>query len=229
MDISSHAAWIAKALEEALLVEADLVPWLPRSPKQPNEGLCANRDVRETELSTLIQLVAECRRCDLCNSRKQPVFGEGKENAVVMFVGEAPGEVEDEMGRPFVGPAGELLDRIIAAMKLERSGCYITNAVKCRPPNNATPTHEQRIACEPYLKTQIALIKPSFLVALGAVAGQTLLNREDSVVRMRGRVHRYGDIPLVVTYHPAALLRDPSKKRAVWEDMKLVMARLKAL
>jgi DNA polymerase len=183
-------------------------------------------DLLPPDLDAIAAVVAQCTRCDLCRSRTRAVFGEGPAGARVMFVGEGPGAVEDETGRPFVGPAGELLDRIIAAMGLERRDCYITNVVKCRPPENATPTPDQALACDPYLRRQIELVKPAFLVALGAVAGQVLTGRAESVIRLRGRVLRCGDIPLVVTYHPAALLRDPSKKKAVWEDMKLVMARL---
>jgi DNA polymerase len=157
------------------------------------------------------------------------VFGEGPVGAKVMFVGEGPGEQEDRTGRPFVGPAGQLLDRMIEAMKLGREDCYIANVVKCRPPGNATPVPEWTVACAPYLERQIELVRPRVLVALGTPAANFLTGTALGVVRLRGRLHRRGDIPLVVTYHPAALLRDPGLKRFAWEDLKMVMARLRGV
>jgi DNA polymerase len=144
-----------------------------------------------------------------------------------MFVGEAPGEQEDQRGRPFVGPAGELLDKIIGAMGLARDQVFITNSIKCRPPGNANPTPDQLLACEAFLARQIELVRPRVLVALGAIAAASLTGEPAGVARMRGRWLRWGDIPVAVTYHPAALLRDPGLKKLVWEDMQRVMARLK--
>jgi uracil-DNA glycosylase len=155
------------------------------------------------------------------------VFGEGKaDEPPIMFVGEGPGANEDASGRPFVGDAGQLLDRMIDAMGLRRDGVYIANVVKCRPPGNADPTDAQVQACRPYLFRQVEVIRPAFLVALGRTAAGVLSGGQPGVVRLRGRVLKCGDIPLVVTYHPAALLRDPSRKRDAWEDLRMVMARL---
>jgi len=179
------------------------------------------------DLAAIGELVSQCRRCDLAATRTRTVFGEGAMNPPVMFVGEGPGADEDQAGRPFVGAAGQLLDKMIVAMGLRREDCYIANVVKCRPPNNANPRPDQIEPCLPYLHAQIRRVKPRFLIALGATAAQTLVGRPDlSVGRLRGRIHRLGDIPLVVTYHPAALLRDPGLKRAAWEDLQRVMARL---
>lgn len=183
----------------------------------------------DLDLAAIGALVAGCSRCDLAVTRLNTVFGEGAtDRPAVMFVGEGPGAEEDKAGRPFVGPAGQLLDNMIRAMGLRREDCYIANVVKCRPPNNAVPRPDQSGPCLPYLHAQIRRIRPRFIVALGATAAKALFGRpEVSVGRLRGRFHRLGDIPLVVTYHPAALLRDPSFKRPAWDDLKLVMARLK--
>lgn len=196
-------------------------PLRPAAPPPPPE--------LPADLDELRACVEGCTRCALSATRTRTVFGEGPIGAKVMFVGEGPGEQEDLSGRPFVGPAGQLLDRIIESMKLVREECYIANVVKCRPPNNRTPTLEWTAACGPYLERQIAIVRPSILVALGTPAGNYLTGEPLGVVRLRGRIHRRGDIPLVVTYHPAALLREPSLKRLAWEDMKMVMARLQGL
>lgn len=184
------------------------------------------------DLPALEAIVATCTRCDLHGTRRQTVFGEGPEGCAVMFVGDGPGGEEDVQGRPFVGPAGQLLDKIIAAMHLSREVCYMANVVKCRPPEDAAPTAAQSQACRTHLEGQIARVRPKVIVALGAVAGAMLTGTSESVVRLRGRWHRWsteqGDIPVIVTYHPAALLRDDKLKRPVWEDMQKVMARLKA-
>ncbi len=182
----------------------------------------------DLDLAGVGGLVAACTRCDLASTRTHTVFGEGALNPPVMFIGEGPGAEEDKAGRPFVGPAGQLLDSMIRAMGLTREACYIANVVKCRPPNNAVPRPDQAGPCMPYLFAQIRRVQPRFIVALGATAAKALFGKpEASVGRLRGRLHQLGDIPLVVTYHPAALLRDPGFKRPTWEDLKLVMARLK--
>lgn len=180
-----------------------------------------------SDLAALSAMAATCQRCPLAEGRTHPVFGEGDPHARLMLIGEGPGAAEDASGRPFVGPAGQLLDKILSAMGLRREETYIGNVVKCRPPNNATPTPEQMQACYPYLQQQIALIRPEFIIALGMTAARALLGGADSVARMRGRFHKLGDIPVLVTYHPAALLRDPSRKRLVWEDVQRVMVRMK--
>lgn len=182
----------------------------------------------DLDLAGIGGLVATCTRCDLAATRTHTVFGEGAMNPPVMFIGEGPGAEEDKAGRPFVGPAGQLLDSMIRAMGLTRESCYIANIVKCRPPNNAVPRPDQTGPCMPYLFAQIRRVRPRFVVALGATAAKALFGKpEVSVGRLRGRLHQWGDIPLVVTYHPAALLRDPGFKRPAWEDLKLVMARLR--
>lgn len=164
--------------------------------------------------------VRECTACVLCRQRKQAVFGVGDERARWLFVGEGPGADEDEQGEPFVGQAGRLLDAMLAALGLRRGHeVYIANVVKCRPPGNRTPTPEEAAACAPFLDRQIALIGPRVIVALGKTAAQRLLGGEASLASLRGRVHRYGETPVVVTYHPAYLLRTLPDKAKAWEDL----------
>jgi len=170
----------------------------------------------------LREAVRVCRACGLCKQRKQAVFGVGNESAPWLFVGEGPGADEDEQGEPFVGQAGKLLDNMLAAIGIRRGReAYIANVVKCRPPGNRTPTLEEAAACAPYLDRQIALIRPRLIVALGKTAATRLLNTEASLASLRGKVHRYRDIPLVVTYHPAYLLRSLPEKAKAWEDLLL--------
>lgn len=169
-------------------------------------------------------LVAECRACGLCAQRKQAVFGVGNEQAPWLFVGEGPGADEDEQGEPFVGAAGKLLDSMLAAIGCRRGReVYIANVVKCRPPGNRTPTHDEAAACAGFLDRQIELIGPRLIVALGKVAATRLLGTEASIASLRGRVHHYRGVPVVVTYHPAYLLRTLPEKAKAWED--LVFAR----
>ena len=165
-------------------------------------------------------LVADCRACELCRTRKQAVFGVGAENAPWMFVGEGPGADEDELGDPFVGQAGKLLDAMLAAIGCQRGReVYIANVVKCRPPGNRTPTAEEAAACAPFLDRQIELVAPKVLVALGKTAAARLLDTEAAMGALRGRVHRYKGIPVVVTYHPAYYLRTPEDKAKGCEDL----------
>ena len=167
--------------------------------------------------------VSACTDCDLHAGRTRTVFGVGDRAADWLFIGEAPGFEEDRRGEPFVGRAGKLLDRMIAALGFDRSRVYIANTVKCRPPENRNPRPEEIAACSGYLLKQIDLIRPRVIVALGGVAANALLNTETPVGKLRGRVYRFGEgeIPLVVTYHPAYLLRSPQQKRAAWEDLQL--------
>jgi DNA polymerase len=170
--------------------------------------------------SELKETVRACAACGLCRGRKQAVFGVGHESAPWLFVGEGPGADEDEQGEPFVGQAGRLLDSMLAAIGLRRGReVYIANVVKCRPPNNRTPTPEEAAACAPYLDRQIELIRPKLIVALGKAAAMRLLATEASIASLRGRVHRYRDTQLVVTYHPAYLLRSLPEKAKAWEDL----------
>ena len=164
--------------------------------------------------------VAACQRCRLSQSRTQTVFGRGNPAARWLFVGEAPGEQEDLQGLPFVGPAGKLLDNMLAALGLDREqDVYIANVLKCRPPKNRNPQGDEIAACQPYLRQQIALQQPAVIVALGRFAAQTLLDSEASIGSLRGRVHQYAGVPLVVSYHPAYLLRTLPDKAKAWQDL----------
>jgi DNA polymerase len=172
-------------------------------------------------LEDVAAAIAACRECFLCQGRTNTVPGEGNPRAGLMFVGEGPGQTEDETGRPFVGRAGELLTRMIEAIGLRREDVYIANAVKCRPPQNRKPLPDELLACRRYLERQIDLVRPRVLVALGATAAETLLDAKRSLTDLRGRVHSYRGIPLVVTYHPAALLRNPNWKKPAWDDIRI--------
>jgi DNA polymerase len=164
-----------------------------------------------------------CRRCRLADGRRNIVFGEGDPGARLVFVGEGPGFEEDRQGRPFVGAAGRLLTRILAAMGLDRRQVYICNVVKCRPPDNRIPEPDEVASCLPFLKRQIAAIAPRFICALGAVAARTLLESDQSISMLRGRFHEWRGVQVMPTYHPAYLLRHEEKKREVWEDVQKLM------
>ncbi len=172
-------------------------------------------------LEEVAALVARCQRCDLYRTALNPVPGEGDPNARLMCIGEAPGAKEDETGRPFVGAAGELLTKILAAINLRRDEVFIANVLKHRPPGNRNPLPAEVTACSPYLVRQVALIRPEVIITFGAFAAQTLLDTKLAIGKLRGAVHRYHGIPVVVTYHPAALLRNPAWKRPTWEDVQL--------
>jgi len=172
-------------------------------------------------LDSLAKAIATCTRCPLYSTAKNPVPGEGNPDADFMLVGEAPGATEDETGRPFVGQAGQLLEKILAAIDFARADVFIVNVLKHRPPGNRNPRPEEVSACSPYLVRQIELIRPKVIVALGTFAAQTLLETKLSIGKLRGQIHRYYGVPLIVTYHPAALLRNPAWKRPTWEDVQL--------
>jgi uracil-DNA glycosylase len=179
---------------------------------------------RLARLESLAQQVAGCTRChELACTRNRTVFGEGNPAARVCFFGEAPGADEDRQGRPFVGAAGQLLTRMIEAATFRREDVYILNTLKCRPPGNRTPLPEEIANCRPYFETQFELIRPEYIVCLGLVAAQSLLDTKLSVGRLRGRFHAYGESAVLVTYHPAYLLRNPAAKQAAWEDLKRLM------
>jgi DNA polymerase len=186
-----------------------------------NDELFGSDIMRLGSLASIAKAVESCTRCPLYKTAKNGVPGEGDEKARLVCVGEAPGANEDETGRPFVGQAGQLLTKILAAVDLTREEVFITNVVKHRPPGNRNPAPGEIEACSPYLVRQLELIKPKVIVAFGTFAAQTLLNTKTPIGKLRGEVHRYHGIPLVVTYHPAALLRNPSWKRPTWEDVKL--------
>jgi len=180
------------------------------------------------DLGTLARLVSECRKCGLCRTRTNTVFADGSVTARLVFIGEAPGRDEDLRGLPFVGRAGQLLDKMIAAIDLRRDQVYICNVLKCRPPENRTPAPDEVEQCLPYLEQQLALVRPALICALGLSAAQALLKTKSSMASLRGRTFEYRGIPLIPTYHPAALLRNPGLKREAWADMQRVRDTLKA-
>lgn len=167
--------------------------------------------------------VAGCMLCGLCGARKNTVFGTGNLQADWLFIGEGPGQHEDEQGKPFVGNAGLLLTEMIRAMGLAREDVFITNIVKCRPPNNRDPHSDEISACQPYLQRQINLLQPKIILAVGRIAAQTLLATDAPLSRLRGKAHQLDNIPLVVVYHPAYLLRSLLEKRKAWQDLQLAM------
>jgi DNA polymerase len=203
----------------------------------PTASDAAARTAREQEIATLEwgplrERVAACRACRLCEGRTQTVFGVGHPQAHCMIVGEAPGENEDLQGEPFVGAAGQLLDRMLQAIGLTRSEAdaaqqvYITNTLKCRPPRNRNPEPDELALCAAYLRRQIELVQPRLLLAMGRFAVNTLLDSNEPIGRLRGRVHRWRDRPVVVSYHPAYLLRNPADKARAWADLCLAAAQL---
>jgi DNA polymerase len=175
------------------------------------------------DLEAIAADLGDCRRCRLQKHRHRIVFGAGDPKAKLVFVGEGPGFDEDRQGQPFVGAAGQLLTRIIEAMQLSRESVYICNIIKCRPPNNRTPRPDEIQTCFPILERQLAAIAPRVICALGSVAARSLLSTETSISRLRGRFHDYHGIAVMPTFHPAYLLRNPAKKRAVWEDVQQIM------
>ena len=178
-------------------------------------------------LKILAQEIAGCTRChELASTRTQTVFGVGDPQARLVFLGEAPGADEDKQGEPFVGRAGQLLNKILEACKLRREDVYILNILKCRPPGNRNPLPEESQNCRRYLHRQLELIKPEYICCLGSVAAQNLLETTETIGRLRGRVHQFHGVKVVCTYHPAYLLRNPSAKKQTWEDMKLLMREL---
>ena len=206
----------------AYLEALGVAVWLPRD--EPDPATTAEPSVDPDlapDWDSLAERVAKCTRCALHEGRTQTVFGVGARNASWMIIGEAPGAEEDRRGEPFVGRAGALLDEILRAAGFERDEVYIANTVKCRPPGNRNPKAEEAAACRAYLERQIELVNPDLILALGKVAAQNLLASDAPVGQLRGKLHRFGDIPLVVTYHPAYLLRSPAEKRRVWQDLNL--------
>ena len=177
----------------------------------------------------LLEEMKDCRKCGLCEARSTIVPGEGNLEAELLLIGEGPGQQEDLQGRPFVGPAGQLLDKMLAAIDLKREEVYIANVVKCRPPKNRTPTPDEAAACLPYLRMQTALIRPRIIVCLGATAARYILGGEVRITRDRGQWVQRKNVWILATYHPAALLRDPDKKRDAWTDLQLVRDKLKEL
>ena len=195
-------------------------------PAQPDRGgPPVSQKVEPLTWEQLTTQLPTCTRCPLHLSRTQVVIGEGNPDARLMFIGEGPGHQEDQSGRPFVGPAGQLLTKMIKAMQFEREDVYIANIVKCRPPGNRNPTDEEAATCLPYLIRQIQLVKPEYIVLLGAVPLQQLLHRQ-GIMKTRGQWLEFEGIPVMPTFHPSFLLRSPRSKKDVWEDLQLVMCKL---
>lgn len=196
-----------------------LPEWVQKKAEESNEQAAAPEGI-SGKMAALKKELAGCMKCQLGSTRKNIVFGEGNPEAGILIVGEGPGANEDETGRPFVGRSGKLLDKIFASIDLDREKLFIANIVKCRPPNNRTPSAAESEICSKFLEQQIDIMKPGIIVALGASAARTLLNTRTGIGLLRGEFHRYLNTPVLVTYHPAALLRSPALKRPVWEDMK---------
>lgn len=196
--------------------------WVPRQAAAPEPPAVAPLARGETDdWESLRAEVAACTKCDLCRTRTQPVFGAGNTQARWLVIGEAPGAEEDRRGEPFVGRAGQLLNAMLRAVQLPRESVFIANMVKCRPPGNRDPSAQELAACRPYLERQIALVAPRIVLAVGRIAAQNLLGAEMPLGKLRGRVHALaGGTPVVVTYHPAYLLRSPGDKRKAWDDLK---------
>ena len=198
-----------------------LPEWIEERIEEKKESVPINLPRRLAALKTE---VGKCRKCELGASRKNPVFGEGNPEAGILVIGEGPGAMEDETGRPFVGRSGKLLDKIFDSIGLTREDLFIANIVKCRPPGNRTPTSREAAVCGKYLQQQIDIMGPEVIVTLGASAARYILDTSMGIGALRGEFRRFGDIPVLVTYHPAALLRSPGLKRPVWEDMKMLRA-----
>jgi DNA polymerase len=220
--LSRDPSWRARAERADPLQGSDLGQTL-NSANMPSEPRLTIAKNAAEALAAIRTDIGDCTRCKLHSlGRKQIVFGVGNPEADLMFVGEAPGADEDEQGFPFVGRAGQLLTKIIEAIGLRRDDVYIANIIKCRPPQNRNPEPDEVASCEPFLFRQIAVIEPKVIVALGKYAAQTLLRTDAPISRLRGRLFDYRGAKLIPTFHPAYLLRNPSSKREVWEDMKLV-------
>lgn len=209
---------------------------VPQAPQPPQLAAPSRSDLAALEWNDLAAAATACQACRLCEGRRQAVFGVGSTTSQWLIVGEAPGEQEDLKGEPFVGPSGQLLDNMLTAIGVSRDegspperSAYIANAVKCRPPGNRNPEPDEMAQCEPFLKRQIALLKPRIILAMGRFAVQSLLRTTEPIGRLRGRVHAYEGVPLVVTYHPAYLLRNLPEKAKAWDDLVLALDTFESL
>ncbi|MFZ5469436.1 MAG: uracil-DNA glycosylase [Myxococcota bacterium] len=222
-DVRRHLAWQEGEGPKAVLRHSSPA----RSERSASQSVeSARPSVVESPGQTLDEVrrdLGDCTRCKLCKGRKQIVFGVGNPKAELVFVGEGPGADEDEQGVPFVGKAGQLLTKMIEAMGFRRDDVYICNVVKCRPPGNRNPEPDEIEACEPFLKSQLRSIQPKAIVALGKFAAQTLLRDSTPITRLRGQWRKYEGVPLMPTFHPAYLLRQPGEKKLAWADLQLVM------
>lgn len=231
--IEQFFQWYKNVYDYTLLLEKPLPQLKPRQAAKSKPEPSLKRGVQSfkrvaqykqtsPELQAFYEEIKNCQKCALHKTRKNFVFGYGNAQAEVMFVGEAPGRDEDEQGLPFVGVSGKLLDKMFASIGLKREEVYIANVIKCRPPDNRNPLPEEIEQCEPYLVKQIELIQPRLIVALGLFAAQTLLKQQQPLSQLRENEHRYHDIPVIVTYHPSALLRKPILKEKAWQDLKKI-------
>jgi DNA polymerase len=220
-EVDQDAPTEAPLTENAPAVNAPAVT-AGSGPSRPASPLHVIQD-KPAMLQAIREEIGDCTRCRLHKGRTNLVFGVGNVNADLMFVGEGPGADEDAQGEPFVGRAGQLLNNMISAMGLKREDVYIANVVKCRPPGNRTPEKDECDTCSPFLMQQIDVIRPRVIVALGAVAAKNLLAMNDSMANLRGRWYDFRDSKLLVTYHPAYLLRDPRQKKEAWKDLQMVM------
>jgi uracil-DNA glycosylase family 4 len=230
MNPASELREIAGQLKRLIISNMEMgIDFSRLSSYTPKES--PEKKARKDSLEDLRALIGDCRRCKLWRGRSNLVFGEGSPKARLVFIGEGPGHEEDLEGRPFVGEAGKMLTRIIEnAMGLKRNDVYICNVVKCRPPNNRDPERDEIESCIPFLKEQIRMIKPEVICTLGRIACNELLGRDLKITQVRGKWHAYMDIPVMPTYHPAYILRNPSRQRQlkgqVWDDIRAIMARL---
>lgn len=237
LDAMGVSVWQRRSVASEAMVE-DLVAIEPTADdvsvpvdQAQTEVQRSDRKVEEMDWPLLRQTVHGCRQCGLRAGCTQTVFGVGNTEASLLVIGEAPGADEDRQGEPFVGRAGQLLNAMLLAMGFKREAVFIANIVKCRPPDNRDPKPEEALSCQPYLQRQIDLIKPDAILAVGRIAAQNLLKTEITVGKLRGRVHAFGErrIPLVVTYHPAYLLRSPEQKGKSWQDLQLALSVLRGV
>lgn len=219
-------------IEETYGIKDILKPVIDINKNDNNDNICINvvSDVANNDIQNSIEIlknkVANCYNCRLSKTRKNTVFGEGNINAELMFIGEGPGEDEDNTGRPFVGKAGQLLTKMISAMGLDRKDVYIANIVKCRPPNNRNPDNDEALICLEYLKEQIKLIKPKYIICLGSVASRYLFNEDIKISIERGKWRSFNGIDVMLSYHPSFLLRSPERKKEAWLDLQEVMKKM---
>lgn len=219
------AAPVARSQAQAPVARAAAAPAATKSTPAPKVEL-PTTVINGATLDEVRKELGDCKRCKLCTGRKTIVYGSGNPRAELVFVGEGPGEEEDKQGIPFVGAAGQLLTKMIEAMKYSRDDVYICNVVKCRPPGNRNPEPDEIRACEPFLQAQLRIIKPKVIVALGKFAAQTLLRDDTAITRLRGQWRQYEGIDLMPTFHPAYLLRSPDEKKKAWMDLQEVMKKL---
>jgi len=225
-NIGNLAALLKARLE---VMQMTQVTFVPKLSKQKEDSLPSTIDASHALKILKEETIGDCKRCKLCTKRSNVVFGAGDPQAELVFVGEAPGAEEDKQGLPFVGRAGKLLTKMIEAMGFTREQVYICNVIKCRPPENRDPEIDEVLACEPFLKQQLAIIKPKVIVTLGRHAGLCLLKTTEPMSQLRGSWRTYENIPLMPTFHPAYLLRSPSKKKEAWEDLQKVLQKIKPL